>query len=78
MLYPEVKLDEWLSKHDLHIRVKKCAKCGKELPTNVPILIRGYAGLETPTHECGRQFNAAIFTPITGDTIKTWDDVLFS
>lgn len=78
MLYPEVSLQDWIAKHGLRVRLKKCAKCGTELPTNVPVLIRGYAGLETPTHECGRHFNAAIFTPITSDSMKLWNELLFS
>jgi hypothetical protein len=78
MLYPEVALNDWIKKHGLHTRTKKCAKCGVEHITVIPVLIRGYAGLETPTHECGRQYNAAIFTPITVDSIGAWSELLFS
>lgn len=78
MLYPEVSLSEWTKKYGLQIKSKKCSKCGAIFDTTIPVLIKGYAGLETPTHECGRSFNSAIFTPTTKESIQEWNELLFS
>lgn len=78
MLYPEATLESWINKHDLVVRIKKCAKCGEGFKTSIPVLLQGYAGLETPTHECGRQFNAAIFTPISNSSIGEWEEIYFA
>lgn len=78
MLYPDTSLDEWTRKYDLQIQSKKCANCNAFFETTVPVLIKGYAGLETPTHECGRNFNSAIFTPTTKESIQEWNELFFS
>ena len=78
MLYPEVSLESWMTKFDLVVRQKKCAKCGETFQTSIPILLKGYAGLETPTHGCGRQFNAAVFTPTSNETKREWESIYFS
>ena len=75
MIYPDVTLNFWTNKYRLPIETKKCAKCRKNFKTSVPILIKGYAGLETPTHKCNRKFNSAIFTPITDKTKKEWESI---
>lgn len=73
MLYPEVALDRWITKYCLPVQIKKCSNCSREFSTSVPVLLKGYAGLETPTHECGRHFNIAIFTPTTIESRAAWE-----
>ncbi|OFZ38180.1 MAG: hypothetical protein A2504_09900 [Bdellovibrionales bacterium RIFOXYD12_FULL_39_22] len=75
VLYPESSLEYWSVKYNLRVREKTCASCKEIFRTTIPILIRGYAGLETPTHECGRQYNSAVFTPITEEAKNSWSQV---
>lgn len=72
MIYPDSRLEDWLSKYQLTVEVKACANCGKNFETTIPVVIKGYAGLETPEHGCPTKFNAAIFTPITEESQNAW------
>lgn len=76
MIYPDVSLQDWLKKYQLTIETKTCANCGKNFETTVPILIKGYAGLETTNHGCPFNFSAAIFTPITDESKKAWLNII--
>ncbi len=76
MIYPDVSTEYWIEKYNLRVKVKRCSCCGKYFKTIVPILIKGYAGLETPAHGCDRHFSAAVFTPIKQDTIASWTELL--
>jgi len=78
VFYPDFELEYWVSKYGLEIATNACAKCGQLFQTKVPVLIKGYAGLETETHECGRKYNSAIFTPISNDSKKIWENIFFS
>ena len=76
MIYPETKLQSWSQKYGLIPESKYCACCGNRYETTVPILIKGYAGLETPEHGCDKKFNSAIFTPITDDSKNAWSKIV--
>ena len=76
MIYPDVEVSNWVQKYNLEVTEKACPKCKLIFFTNVPILIKGYAGLETPEHDCGSKYKAAIFTPTTSEKINFWKDVI--
>lgn len=76
MIYPEANLQEWISKYQLEVEEKKCLNCGQYFRTTIPIIIRGYAGLETPEHECGTNHKAAVFVPISEDKLNLWKEVI--
>lgn len=76
MIYPDIELNTWLQKFDLEVTEKLCPKCKQVFLTNIPILIKGYAGLETPEHDCGSQYKAAIFTPTSSEKINFWKKVI--
>ena len=72
MIYPEIDLETWKIKHNLIEECVPCSKCNNTFETTVPILIKGYAGLETPLHECGRKAQSAVFKPIKQTEINFW------
>lgn len=72
MIYPEVDKAAWLRKHPISPQTLACENCGKTFETTVPVLMKGYAGLETPLHECGREFLAATFIPTHLTEIQYW------
>lgn len=76
MIYPDTNLEEWLNKYELEITNKICPKCEQNFPTCVPVLIKGYAGLETPEHNCGPNYKAAIFTPTSTEKITFWKNII--
>lgn len=75
MIYPEYSLDEWCKKYGLEVQRLQCCKCEKYFDTTVPILIKGYAGLETPSHGCENNQKAATFTPISSKEINEWNKI---
>ncbi len=76
MIYPETNLKTWSQKYGLIPEKKVCACCGQELETTVPIIMKGYAGFETPEHGCDKKFNSAIFTPITDESKNAWSKIV--
>lgn len=76
MIYPDVELNTWLQKYDLEVTEKVCPKCKQLFLTKIPILIKGYAGLETPAHECGSNYKSAIFTPVSNEKNNLWKQVI--
>lgn len=68
--------EEWCEKHGIEVEVQTCSGCGKDFPLNVPILIKGYAGLEMEYHGCPRNRLAACFTPIGEDEKKFWSRII--
>lgn len=76
MIYPDVSLDEWSVRYKIEVESKKCANCGRIFCTSIPVIIRGYVGLETPEHECGPNFKAAVFVPNSEEKLKLWKSVI--
>lgn len=76
MIYPDIPLENWLKKYDLEVTEKICAHCEGTFQTTIPILIKGYAGLETPQHGCPRQFAAAVFTPTSFEKTELWQKII--
>lgn len=72
MIYPEIELSTWLKKYPITPQAIQCENCKETFKTSVPILIRGYAGLEIPLHDCGREFLAATFIPTHPKEIQYW------
>ena len=72
MIYPDVEKDVWLQKYPITPQALRCENCGEIFETAIPILIKGYAGLETPLHQCGRDFLAATFIPTHPKEIQYW------
>lgn len=78
MLYVEISTHEWSKKYKIPITVFTCKKCSKDFETTVPIMVKGYAGLETPEHGCGRNSLSAVFKPIAQNEISFWEDFSLS
>lgn len=76
MIYPEKNPKEWSLKYDIIPQVLQCACCLKFHETSVPVLIKGYAGLETPEHGCPRQFNASVYVPTSPEEKSFWAQVI--
>lgn len=76
MIYPEVNTTDWSNKYDIVPQRLQCACCLKFHETSVPVLIKGYAGLETPEHGCPRKFNASVFVPTSSAEKEFWAEVI--
>jgi len=76
MLYVDDDYREWAKKHKLTIDELECASCKKKFKTTIPIRIKGYVGLEIPTHGCDRKFLAASFKPIDREEIEAWSNIM--
>lgn len=72
MLYVEIDREVWIQRYQITPKIFKCKNCQKDFETSVPILIKGYAGLETPIHDCPRNFAAAVFKPISEEERMFW------
>lgn len=75
MFYIDVTTEEWCKKHNLEPKEFECKNCKQKFMSTVPIIIKGYAGLEVPQHGCDRRFSAAMFKPITEEEKKAWADI---
>lgn len=73
-LYPNVPAKEWAERYGLTIEKKKCKKCGKMFLCNIPFAIKGYRGLQTKDHGCGKHYIASIATPV-GEKKEFWERV---
>lgn len=73
MIYMDVELNEWCKKHSLCVESMECNGCKKSFKTIVPIIIRGYAGLEIESHECAPNFYGAVFKPTSKDEVDFWN-----
>ena len=76
MLYVDCDTDAWAKKHGIDIEEMECASCKKIFKTTVPIVMKGYAGLEMPEHGCDRKFLGAIFTPTSKGKIEAWNKII--
>ena len=76
MIFLDVDLSEWVEKFDLSIVKYKCPKCHKTYDTNVPVITKDYAGLQSPIHECGAKYREVVFTPRGSALKKRWEEVM--
>lgn len=57
MIYPEISLDEWLSKYKgLKIAKANCNSCGEIMESSIPFISSEYIGLTSPKCKCGISF----------------------
>ena len=75
MLYPEVTTEEWLRKYPLVPEEIECDCCHVKFQTTVPVIMKGYAGLEIPSHSCDKKYLAATFVPIDQNEIQYWSQL---
>jgi len=75
MIYPDNQLQEWIDRHKLMVVNYHCPKCQNDFPTNVPVLLRDSAGLQSRIHECGRDFAKLVLVPRTGSAKRLWKQV---
>lgn len=55
MIYPDVKLEEWLARYpELDLLEKECDNCGKPMIANKPFISKGFAGLISSNCQCGK------------------------
>ena len=76
MIYPNVTLDDWLSKYDLETSEYLCPQCSKIYKVDVPALTKDSAWLVSPTHECGPGYMKAIGTPRTKEAKEFWETII--
>lgn len=74
MLYIETTKEDWIQKYSLEPEKFICKYCKQSFETSTPIRIKGYAGLETPEHGCGKKSLSAIFKPIDREEISFWNN----
>jgi hypothetical protein len=72
VIYDDTPLDEFIEKYGLGIDTAKCQSCGKIIWVDVPIRIKGYAGLEMRKHGCPDNFLSAQFVPIGEKEKSFW------
>jgi hypothetical protein len=53
MIYPDVPVEKWCEKYDLHIAKDRCTNCSRIRITNIPFIESGFAGLMSTQCECG-------------------------
>lgn len=76
MLYINVPLGEWLERHKLDTTMERCKNCEQLYTLDVPIIIKGYAGLEMQKHGCPDNFLAATFTPTEIELELEWKNIM--
>lgn len=55
MIFPDIKLENWLDKYtELEEVRKECNNCKKTMKANKPFLIKGYAGITSEKCSCGK------------------------
>ncbi len=77
MLYPDTDLETWSATYKIQPLMKECPCCGKEFLTTIPVAIKGYRGLQTPTHECGEDGVVCLLVPNDKLEKDKWDNLLF-
>lgn len=78
MIYDDTPLNEFIEKYGLDITTAKCEACGKIVWVDVPIRIKGYAGLEMRKHGCPDNRLSASFTPISENEKSFWSKMFNS
>lgn len=75
-IYPDVDVGAWCEKNQLRPGVYVCDKCGNKFQYDTPILIKGYAGVVTSEHECGRRFIGICLVPNKPESLAIWNSIL--
>ena len=75
MLFPIIDSKRWATNYSLKITVVKCQKCDRLMSRDIPFATKGYRGLMTKEHSCGKMFISSIATPI-GESLTTIRGVL--
>ena len=72
MIFPDVKLEDWVKKHHLIVRKERCSSCGKYTETNKPFISKEWIGLAAIC-ECGFHAGSSMFarTNDMEDTLST-------
>jgi len=69
MLLPIEDVKEWALKYNLPISKATCQKCKKTFNRNIPFAVKGWRGLMTQEHECGKMFISSIAVPV-GESLE--------
>ena len=75
MIYPDVKLEDWINRYKLLVVDYSCPKCGGNFPTDIPVILRDCAGLESRIHDCGNNFTEVILVPRTPAAASVWGKI---
>lgn len=67
---------EWASKYKIPVKESVCQNCGCRVELSIPFAIKGYRGLMSEEHACGKQFIVSIAVP-TGESLKKLKQLLF-
>lgn len=72
MIFPDVKLEDWVKKHHLKVRKERCSKCGKYSKTDKPFISKEWIGLAAIC-ECGFHAGSTMFArdEKTADMLST-------
>lgn len=76
MIYPEIDPNEWIARHALPVRNYLCPKCNGTFKTTVPVIAPGYVGVETPVHNCGKEFTRVILKVKSDAKKDLWAKVI--
>lgn len=64
MIKPITDPQEYASKYSLDIDEVSCKNCGIKQLRDIPFATKGYRGLMTKEHECGKMFINSIAVPV--------------
>jgi hypothetical protein len=67
---------DWASKYKIPVKESKCQNCGCSVDLSVPFAIKGYRGLMSKEHACGKQFIVSIAVP-SGESLKMLKQLLY-
>jgi hypothetical protein len=66
----------WALKYKIPMKKSVCQNCGCEVKLSVPFAVKGYRGLMSEEHACGKQFIVSIAIP-TGESLKKLKQLLY-
>ena len=76
MIFPDIDPQEWARRYNIRFIKRKCSKCNRLFLSDIPIALKGYRGLQTPLHECGKEFQRMTLVPYGKKNKKKWDQIL--
>ncbi len=76
MLFPITDHEQWAKMYGLRIKKGKCLKCGIDVITDIPFILKGYRGLKSADHGCTEKYTHKTFKPYSDEEKERWDKAL--
>lgn len=75
MILPQVSAQEWAEAYGLEVKDAQCMKCKKMFPRDIPFAVKGFRGLMTEDHGCGKEYQSSVAMPV-GETLDKFKGIL--